>query len=76
MLSFVFSHGSVLQSLFFFLFDSHLPEEERDNCSDIIKIHHECEDGIEKSVPRITNLHHEACRVMTNGIREGRILNY
>ena len=39
----------------------------------IIKIHHECEGGIEKSVPRITVWHHEACRVMTNGDHEGRI---
>ena len=31
-----------------------------------IRIYHECEDGIEKSVPRITDWHHEACRVMTN----------
>ena len=29
--------------------------------------------GIEKSVPRITDWHHEACRVMTNGDRDGRI---
>ena len=27
-----------------------------------IKILHECEGGIEKSVPRITDWHHEACR--------------
>ena len=27
-----------------------------------IRIHHECEDGIEKSVPRITNWQQEACR--------------
>ena len=33
----------------------------------IIRIYHECEVGIEKSVPRITDWHHEACRVMTNG---------
>ena len=39
----------------------------------IIRIYHECEGGIEKSVPRITNWHHEACRVMTNGDREGLI---
>ena len=32
-----------------------------------IRIYHECEGGIEKSVPRITDWHHEACRVMTNG---------
>ena len=29
--------------------------------------------GIEKSVPRITNWHHQACRVMTNGDHEGQI---
>ena len=40
---------------------------------EIIRIHHECEGGIEKSVPRITIWHHEACRVMTNGDPEGRI---
>ena len=39
----------------------------------IIRIHHECEGGIEIYVPRITVLHHEACRVMTNGDREGRV---
>ena len=34
-----------------------------------------CEGGIEKSISRITGhrLHHEACRVMTKGDREGRI---
>ena len=37
-----------------------------------IKIHHECEGGIEISIPRITDWHHEACRVMTNGDLEGR----
>ena len=42
----------------------------------IIKIHHECEGGIEKSFLRITNLHHEACRVMSNGDREGQIFLY
>ena len=26
-----------------------------------------------RAVPRITDWHHEACRVMTNGDREGRI---
>ena len=29
-----------------------------------IRIHHECKGGIEKSVPRITNWHNKACRVM------------
>ena len=38
-----------------------------------IKIYHECESGIEKSVPRITAWHYEACPVMTTGDREGRI---
>ena len=38
-----------------------------------IRIYHECEGGIEKSVPRITDWHHKACRVMTNGDPEGRI---
>ena len=27
-----------------------------------IRIHHECEDGIEKSIPRITDWHHLACQ--------------
>ena len=34
---------------------------------------HECEVGIEKSVPGITDWYHEAFRVMTNGDGEGRI---
>ena len=38
-----------------------------------IRIYYECENRIEKSVPRITVWHHEACRVMTNGDPEGRI---
>ena len=38
----------------------------------IIRIHHECEGVIENSVPRITDWHHEACRVMTNGGHEGQ----
>ena len=38
-----------------------------------IRIHHECEGGIEKSVPRITDWHHEACRVMTIGDHKGQI---
>ena len=39
----------------------------------IIKINHECEGWIEKSVPRITVWHHKACRVMTNSDPERRI---
>ena len=38
-----------------------------------IKIHHECEGGIRKSVLKITFLHHKACQVMTNGDQEGQI---
>ena len=40
----------------------------------IIRINHECEGRIEKSVPRITDWHYQAFRVMTTGDREGRIL--
>ena len=39
----------------------------------IIRIHHECEGRIEKSVLRIAVWHPEACRVMTNCDPEGRI---
>ena len=38
-----------------------------------IKIYHECEGRIEKSVPRIAVWHHETSPVMTNGDSEGRI---
>ena len=38
-----------------------------------IRIYHECEGRIEKSVPRIAVWHHEACPVMTNGDPEGQI---
>ena len=41
-----------------------------------IRIHHECEGGIGKSVPRITDWQYEACRVMTNSDPEGRIFLY
>ena len=37
------------------------------------RIHNSCEDGIEKCFPRITDWHHEACRVMTIGDRKRRI---
>ena len=36
-----------------------------------IRIYHECDGVIEKSIPRITDWHHEACLVMTNGDHEG-----
>ena len=39
----------------------------------IIRIHHECEYGIEKSILRITDGYHEACLVMTKGDHEGWI---
>ena len=38
-----------------------------------IGIYHECEGGIGKSVPRITDWHYEACRVMTISDHEGQI---
>ena len=38
-----------------------------------IRIHNECEGGIEKSVSRITDWHHEACEAMTIGDCEGQI---
>ena len=38
-----------------------------------IRIFYECEGRIEKSTPRITVWHHEACLVMTNGDPEGWI---
>ena len=37
-----------------------------------IRIYHKCEGGIEKSVPRVTNWHHEACPVMTNSDCDGQ----
>ena len=42
----------------------------------IIKIYHECEGGIDKSVPRIAVWHHKACQVMTNCDHEGQIFFY
>ena len=55
----------------------HLPKGKTQNTKIKVKhirIYYECEGGIEKSVPRITDWHHEACRVMTLiGDREGRI---
>ena len=47
---------------------------QKDNFKNI-RIHHECEGGWDrkKNVPRINVWHHEACRVMTNGVSEGQI---
>ena len=39
----------------------------------IYRIHHECMGGIEDFVPKINDVHHEACRVMAHGDRELRI---
>ena len=39
----------------------------------IIRMYHESEGGIEKSVPRITDWHHKACGMTTNGDPEGQI---
>ena len=39
----------------------------------LIRIHHECEGGIEKSIPRIADWHHGVCQVMINGELEGQI---
>ena len=39
----------------------------------IIRIYHYCEGGIEKPVLRITDWHHEACRVMTNSDLKGQV---
>ena len=42
-------------------------------CVNSIIIYHECVGRMEKSVPRITVWHQEACRLMANGGHEGRI---
>ena len=38
----------------------------------MIRIHHESEGWLEKSVPGIAVWHDQACRVMTNGDLEGQ----
>ena len=40
----------------------------------ILRIPHECEGRIEKSLAKIAFWHHEACRVMTNSDPEGQIV--
>ena len=49
--------------------------ENRFSCIEAhnIRIYHECEGRIEKSIPRITTWYYEACRVMSNGDPEGQI---
>ena len=46
--------------------------KSRSSKRNTIRIYHECEGVIDKSVSMITYWHHEACRVMTNGAREGK----
>ena len=41
-----------------------------------VRIHHECEGGIETSIPKITNWHHKAYRVMTNNDHEDWIFPF
>ena len=41
--------------------------------AETIRIYHECDGRIEKSVPRIDVWHHEACRVMPNSDSEGQV---
>ena len=50
-----------------------MKHEDPDQMPWNIRIYHECEGGIEKSVPKITKWHHEACQVMTIGDHEGQI---
>ena len=41
-------------------------------CFDSIRIYHEYEGGIDKTVLRITDWHHGACPLITNGDHEDR----
>ena len=50
-----------------------MPQNESALFANTIRIYHECEGRIEKSLPRIVIWHHKACRVKTNGDPEGRI---
>ena len=38
-----------------------------------IRIHHECEDEMEKSVPKIAVWHHKACGEITNEDHKGQM---
>ena len=72
----VFAVGHVLLSFIYFLFPFiSCPSSffVIYTCEEIIRIYHECEGGIEKSVPRITDWQNKPCQVMTNGDHEGRI---
>ena len=54
-------------------YKSEIPGKKHESYSYHIRIYHECEGRIEKSVKRIAVWHHEACQVMTNGDPEGHI---
>ena len=66
-LSYMDTHGGLLYSPTFVH-----ARQAVSSCKNIC-ICHEFEGGIEKSVPRITDWHHEACRMMTIGDHEGLI---
>ena len=42
----------------------------------IIRIYQECDGGIERSMPRITVWHHEACQVVIIGYPSGRFFSF
>ena len=66
----------VIKKYFSMHYRSSIPSEDDENLGfrpQIIRIHHECEGGIEKqSVPMTTDWHCKACQVMANGDHEGR----
>ena len=67
----VYNNNTLCAVFFLFLFSQGSHCVPYGPC--IIRTYDECDGRIEKSVPRITVLHHEACRVMTNGDPEGWI---
>ena len=48
-----------------------LKDESKEPAGETMRIYHEYDCRIDKSVPRITVWHHEVCRVTTNGDCEG-----
>ena len=82
----ILSHGARHKPLIFFIlimcrsrardWGPDLPmENHKLECCNI-RIYHECEGRIEKSIRRIAVWHHQACGVMTNGDPEGWIFLY
>ena len=67
------NNGNYLESYDDNLTNTALKRDKTQTDKYAIRIYHECEGKIEKSVLRIAVWHHEACRVMTNGDPEGRI---